>query len=109
MHTWCKSPIILVSDREFIEKRIEFIGEKKAIMFSMSVPEEVYPKNKDVIRCINFLNIQTVEDKDTHWLFTSFGQTDFKMPIPESFLNFTIPSKFTSWFEEFHKYLKKIK
>lgn len=99
----------MISDREYIEKRIEFHEEKRSVMFSMSVPDTLYPKNKDAIRCINYLNLQVIEDKETHWTFISFGQTDFKMPLPESFLNFTIPSKFTGWFEDFHKYLKKIK
>ena len=76
-------------------------------MFSTSIPENASSLNKKAVRCINFINIQIIEEKDDHFLFTNYGQSDLKMPIPESFLNFTIPSKFTGWFEEYHKFSKK--
>ncbi len=75
-------------------------------MFSSSIPENITKENPKAVRCINFFNYQVIEEKDDHFYFTSYGQSDFKMPIPESFLNFTIPSKFTDWFENYHDFCK---
>jgi len=105
-HTWCKSPIFLISEREFVEKRLEHHEEKISYMFSTSVPDDTIDKTK-ATRCVNFFNFQVVEEMDDRFLFTSYGQTDFKMIIPESLLNFTIPSKFRGWFEELHKFINK--
>lgn len=80
------------------------------VLFSSSVPEKLYPSSgKKVIRCINYFNIQIIEEKEDHWWFTNYGQTDFKMFLPEKMINFTIPMKFTAWFEEYHKFLKTMK
>lgn len=105
-HTWCKSPIFLISEREFVEKRIEHHEENVSYMFSTSVPDETIDKTK-ATRCINFFNFQIIEEVNDKFIFTSYGQTDLKMIIPETLLNVTIPSKFRGWFEEFHKYINK--
>jgi len=108
-HTWCKSPLILISEREFIEKRVEIVEDKYAILFASALPLDSFPENKKVIRCLNYINVQLVEEKQDYFLLTNYSQTDLKMPIPESFLNFTLPSKFNSWYSEFTKYLAKPK
>lgn len=105
-HTWCKSPLILISERDFIEKRIEIVEDSFAYLFSFSVPKDLLPETKKVIRCTNYINIQIIEEKSDYWLFTNFSQSDLQMPIPENFLNFTLPGKFNSWYEEYVKYFK---
>jgi len=106
-HTWCKSPIVLISERDFVEKRVEFLEEKYAVIIGLSVPENYYPEVKKVIRCNNYINIQEIEEKTDYWLFTTYSQTDLKMPIPDSFLNFTLPMKFNSWYEDYLKFFNK--
>lgn len=94
-----------------MEKRVQYIKNKSlGFLFSFSIPDEsLQITNKKVVRCINYFNIQIIEEREDHWWFTNYGQSDFKMFIPESMLNFTIPMKFCGWFEEYHKFLKTIK
>ena len=108
-HTYFKSPIVLISEREFIEKRVEIIEPKYAILFGFSVPNNVVAENKKVIRCTNFYNCHIIEERNDYWLMTTITQSDLKMPIPENFLNFTLPMKFNGWYNEYMKFFKKKK
>lgn len=103
-HTWCKSPILLVSERDFVEKKvfIRYNKNKSGLLFSTSIPVDFYP-NKKACRCDNIINVQIFEEYDDHWLITCYGQSNLKMPLPEKLINFTIPGKFLDWFEEFKK------
>lgn len=104
-HVWCKSPIVLISERDFLEKRFQIVEDNFAYLFSFQAPNEFLPENKKVIRCINYFNIQLIEERKDYWLLTNLGQSDLKMPIPESFLNFTLAPKFNSWYESYVKFL----
>lgn len=107
--TWCKSVMGIISEREFLEKRTEIIEDNCAYLFGFAAPHDYIPEQKKVIRCVNYLNVQTIEEKNDYWLFTTYSQSDLKMPIPESFLNFTLPMKFNGWFEEYTKFISKLK
>lgn len=106
-HTWFKSPMLLVSERDIVEKRIDIIEDGYAIMIGFSTPNDYISEQKKVIRCLNYINIQIVEERKDYFLFVNYGCGDLKMPIPESLLNFTLPSKYNDWFKEFTKSFKK--
>jgi len=105
VHSWFKSPIMFVSDREFIEKRIEFIDNGQSICFSTSVPEKYIQKNDNVVRCLNYFNIQIISQDKESFIFTFISQSDLKMLLPEKILNYTLPSSFNGWFERYIKAL----
>lgn len=106
-HTHCKSPIPLISERDFAEKRVEIVEDKHCVIFGFSLPDGLYDEVKKVIRCTNYFNIQEIEERNDYWLLTTYSQSDLKMPIPESFLSFTLPMKFNSWYEDYIKFFTK--
>lgn len=108
-HTWSKSPMVLVSERDFIDKKIEFYHKGTYFLFSTAVENTFLPENqKDkVIRCFSYYNIQTIHEEGDFFVYTTSGQADVKIPIPDSWLNFTLPGMFHSWFESVEKEINK--
>ena len=41
--------------------------------------------------------------------FTSVTQTDFKMMLPQSFINLTLPTKMNEWYNTFIEVVNKMK
>jgi len=106
-HLWFKSPLILVSERDFYEKRVEFLEDDYCVSIGFAANDSQKEEIKKVVRCLNYINIQEIIDLGEYWEFVSYGQSDLKMPIPESFLNFTLPMKFNDWYESYVKFINK--
>lgn len=43
-----------------------------------------------------------------NYYFTNLTQTDFKMILPQSLLNFTLPMKLIAWYKSFIDVINKV-
>jgi hypothetical protein len=106
--TWGKSPVFFVSERETIEKRFRFNRDNSTYVMSTSIPLEIYPPKKDVVRFVDFLNLFKITDEGEEIVFTSLNQVDFKMPIPQMLINVTLPMTSKSWYGNIKKFANSV-
>jgi len=106
--TWGKSPVFFVSERETIEKRFRFNKDNSAYVMSTSIPLELYPPKKDVVRFVDYLNLFKITDEEEAIVFTSLNQVDFKMPIPQMLINVTLPMTSKSWYGNIKKFANSV-
>ena len=79
IRSWMHSPMFLISEREVIDKRVEFIHENVYYNISASAPEDYFPEEKDVVRCKSYINVLTLSWDDNNYYFSTLSQIDFKV------------------------------
>lgn len=104
------SPIMIISERDIIDKNILFYIDDILFSFSSSVPEGEYKElEKDVIRIIPQVCLFVIRIEKTgntkHAVFHGLTQCDPKMPCPDWFLNFFLPTKCKEWYKSLHETL----
>jgi len=92
-HIWYYSPIFFISERDTVLKRMTFIYNDSYHCFSTSIDDQYYPQCQGAVRIINYINYFKLEEDNENFLLTGLAQADIKMPIPEWFLNLTLPYK----------------
>ena len=109
--TWAKSPIFFMSERESLEKRFIYKSpeENAFYIMSSSIPDELFPPKKDIVRITNFCNYYKIIDEGDYIGFYSLNQTDFKMTIPQFLINVTLPTTTKNWQTDLEKYAKEVK
>ena len=106
--TWGKSPIFFVSERESIDKRFRFSRDNSTYIMSTSIPSELYPLKKDVVRFIDLINLFKITDEGEEIVFTSLNQVDFKMAIPQMLINVTLPMTSKTWYTNIKKFANSV-
>ena len=106
--TWGKSPIFFVSERETIDKRFRFNRDNSSYIMSTSIPLDLYPPKKDVVRFIDLINFFKIADEGEEIVFTSLNQADFKMAIPQMLINVTLPMTSKTWYANVKKFANSV-
>lgn len=98
VHGWMNKPVLFISERDYVEKKIDFEFGGNVYSFSSSVKDGLFQKVPNVERITNYLStFQICEDKDKFY-FKTLNQVDYKMKTPRSLLSFTLPSKLKEWY-----------
>ena len=108
VNTWGKSPVFFVSERETFEKRFRFDKDGNYYVMSTSIPLDLYPPKKDVVRFVDFLNFFKISEEDEYIVFSSLNQCDFKMSIPQMLINITLPMTSKNWYAGIKKFANSI-
>ena len=106
--TWGKSPIFFVSERESIDKRFRFNRDNSTYIMGTSIPLELYPPKKDVVRFVDLINLFKIADEGEEIVFTSLNQADFKMAIPQMLINVTLPMTSKTWYANVKKFANSV-
>jgi hypothetical protein len=106
--TWGKSPIFFVSERESIDKRFRFNRGNSTYIMGTSIPLELYPPKKDVVRFVDLINLFKIADEGEEIVFTSLNQADFKMAIPQMLINVTLPMTSKTWYANIKKFANSV-
>ena len=109
--TWAKSPVFFMSEREGLEKRFLYKSpeENAYYIMSSSIPDELFPPKKDVIRITNYCNYCKIVDENEYIGLYSLNQSDFKMIIPQFLINVTLPTTTKNWMNDLEKFAKEVK
>lgn len=74
-----KSPAFFISERYTVDKRFEFFTDGSYYTFSSSIPENMVADDKEMIRCVTYMNTFKIwEDKD-YFHFSGIYQSDTKV------------------------------
>ena len=107
LHTWMNKPVFFISERDFIEKKIDFEFGGIFYSFSSSIKDELFQKIPNVERVTNYMStFQISEDKDRFY-FKTLNQIDYKMKTPRSLLSYTLPSKLKEWYSNLAAQMNK--
>ena len=106
--TWGKSPIFFVSERETIDKRFRFNRDNSSYIMSTSIPLDLYPPKKDVVRFVDLINLFKIADEGEEIVFSSLNQADFKMAIPQMLINVTLPMTSKTWYANIKKFANSV-
>lgn len=104
---YMKSPVILVSERDFIDKNCDFFENNYFFRYSSGVDDDLDEKYKtyeNVQRIFNYISIYTIEEDDENFIFKSINQVDYKMNMPPALMNVTLPFGL----KDFYKNMKNL-
>ena len=110
IHTSYNKPIFFISERDIIEKKVDFYFNNKYYSYSSSVSDELnekYKENEDVMRILNYISVYIIEEDEENFYFKSLNQLDYKMNIPNTLMNITLPMKIINWYKKLEKAVKK--
>ena len=110
IHTSFNKPIFFISERDIIEKKVDFYFNNKYYSYSSSVSDELnekYKENEDVMRILNYISVYIIEEDEENFYFKSLNQLDYKMNIPNTLMNITLPMKILNWYKKLEKAVKK--
>ena len=110
IHTSYNKPIFFISERDILEKKVEFYFNNKYYSYSSSVSDELnekYKENEDILRIFNYMSVYIIEADKDNFYFKSLNQLDYKMNVPNSIMNITLPMKIINWYKKLEKVVKK--
>jgi hypothetical protein len=81
IHLHYNSPMFLVSERDLVDKYMNFMQDGVFYSLSSSVDNTILTEFKDVIRCSNYINLFTLYEDTDYFYFINFNQADVKVII----------------------------
>lgn len=76
---WIYSPVFFISERDMVNKRIEFIKDDIYYNLATSVDDEYDPPSKNVVRCKTYLNLVVLKQDEENYYFHCLSQYDAKV------------------------------
>lgn len=107
LYSWMKSPVFFVSERDGVDKKVDFYENKEFFSFSSSVPDEFLPIKENVVRITDYIFLYHIYEDQENFYIQSLTQMDFKMNLPQNLLNVTLPLKMQNWYKSMIAYMKK--
>ena len=87
------SQLTMISELEFLEKRTYFFDNGVFYYFCSSIPDDIYPKNDDKKRALNYFGIMVIKEDVENFYIDTFNKVDIKMNIPEVLIIMSFPMK----------------
>lgn len=85
--------LTMISEREFIEKKIFFFDNGVFYYFCSSIPDDIYPPKREPVRVLNYIGAMIIKEDIENFYIDSFNQVDIKMSIPEVLIVMSFPMK----------------
>ena len=75
---WMFSPVFFISERDVIDKKIQFIHD--GVFYYISTSVDNYSEvNPEVVRCLTYLNSTIISEDDDNFYFNTLTQLDAKV------------------------------
>ena len=87
------SQLTMISELEFLEKRTYFFDNGVFYYFCSSIPDEIYPPKKDLVRVLTYLGAIIIKEDNENFYIDTFNKVDIKMNIPEVLIIMSFPMK----------------
>ena len=110
IHTILKSPGFFISERDTIEKKIEFTHTnndniEEYICFSSSIDDKHFPAIEKIQRIENLFSIYRITEDSENIIIDSLDQMDYKMMVPTSLMCLTLPTVVNKWYKNMRNYI----
>ena len=73
------SPMFLISERDLVDKRLEFWHEGIYYNTNTSINEDYMKPQKNIVRCKTFINLYTLSEDAEFFYFIGISQLDIKV------------------------------
>ena len=103
LYSLMKKPNMFISQRDMIDKKIDFYANNRFYSFATSTPDEFQPATKEAERAIDYISGYSIYEDETNFYFRSISQVDFKLPSVTSVMKFTLPPKLKEWYANLKK------
>jgi hypothetical protein len=79
VHTHLKSPLFIISERDIVDKKIEFISDGICYNFKTSVDDKFFKPVENVVRCVDYINLYLITEDEEFFYFIGVNQCDAKV------------------------------
>lgn len=93
VHIHMNSPVFFISERDIVDKRVEYYHNDIYYSLSTSVNDDYMPSDPNVIRIKTFINLLMITQDENNLYLMSINQIDPKVRMEEFILKINI-SKF---------------
>ena len=107
IHCHSHKPTFIISERDIIDKRTEFVYDDIYYNLSTSIDENIFDILHNVIRCQIYINLFLIAMDEKFFYFMNFNQIDLKMWFPDNLLNYIVPYKIEKFYENLINFINK--
>lgn len=107
IQNWMKSPIFFMSERDILDKKIDFYENGILYTYESSVNDNYYEIPKDVIRITDFIFLTSITQNENEFIIRTINQVDYKMNSPNSLLCTTVSTKIPTWYQKCFEAMNK--
>lgn len=105
------SPIFGVSQREMVDKKFSIHYNNKLYIYQSSIEEnkgyELIPKKENIVRAFTLINCAIYSQDDDYLYLNAFYQTDMRIPIPDTFIQMTVPFTINTYYKRSFEFFQK--
>ena len=98
-HYICKSPMIFVSERDIVDKRIDYYIDGTYYNFSSSVKNDIVPEDEDIVRLMDYISVFKLYEEEDSFMIIALTQVDMKVTVPLPLLSVQLPIKYKEWYD----------
>ena len=110
-HQIYNSPIFGVSQREMVDKKFSIHYNNQLYVYQSSIEEkkgyELVPKKDDIVRAFTLINCAKYSQDDDYLYLNAFYQTDMRIPIPDTFIQMTVPFTINNYYKKSFEFFQK--
>lgn len=110
-HQIYNSPIFGVSQREMVDKKFSIHYNNQLYVYQSSIEEkkgyEIVPKKDDIVRAFTLINCAKYSQDDDYLYLNAFYQTDMRIPIPDTFIQMTVPFTINNYYKKSFEFFQK--
>jgi hypothetical protein len=99
LHYICKSPMMLVSERDVVDKRFDFYENDIYYDFSSSVNDDLISKDKSITRMFDHYSVCKIYEDNDNFHIISISQIDSKFNMPPALLSVQLPTRYKTWYD----------
>ena len=100
--------ILIISEREFYNKRCEFMDDGIYYSFSTSIPDDIFPLKSEILRVKNYFTIFVISHDINNYYFDSISQIDFKSSMNIDLMIGPLPLKTKDFYDKLVAYFNEI-
>ena len=99
LHYICKSPMLFVSERDVVDKRLDFYEGNIYYDFSSSTNDDLIPLEESTVRITDHCSVCKMYEENDEFNIISITQVDTKFNLPPAVMNSQLPTRYKEWYD----------
>ncbi|MCQ2818616.1 MAG: START domain-containing protein [archaeon] len=94
---------LVVAERDFIDKNVEFSDGGKLYRFCATIPEDLMNKNPNRVVSTTYFNYGIYSDEGDYFVYKNVYQNDFGIKTPDFAIKYVMPGTMINLYKEYIK------
>ena len=94
-----------------VDKKFSIHYNNQLYVYQSSIEEkkgyELVPKKDDIVRAFTLINCAKYSQDDDYLYLNAFYQTDMRIPIPDTFIQMTVPFTINNYYKKSFEFFQK--